>query len=160
MNRRVFTPTDTTDYRSVVIPETVNVAQANPTVTVNPVSITASGSLLDNYQLSGTAMFTVGGSMVSVPGAFAYVAAGSVATIGDGQTEAVTFTPSDTTDYATVSTSVTVNDDAAQDYAASQRQSGQYWLWNSAGEFPAHWQRDIRRRRQHHQRAGGVYVYE
>jgi hypothetical protein len=105
-----FIPTDTTDYTSVSSTVTVNVAQATPTVTVNPVNISY-GTPLDNSQLSGTATFTVGGKSVNVPGTFAYTSAevGTVLNGGNAQTEAVTFTPQDTTDYTTVSSNVTVN---------------------------------------------------
>ena len=90
----------------------MNVAQATPTVTVNPVNI-GFGTALDNTQLSGTATFTVGGNSVTVPGTFSYTSAeaGTVLNGGSGQSKAVTFTPADTTDYATVSSglNVTVN---------------------------------------------------
>ena len=90
---------------------TVNVAQAPPTVvSVNPVNITY-GTALDNGQLSGTASWTVNGSLVPVAGTFTYTsAAGTVLNASNsGQSEAVTFTPTDTTDYTTASATVTVN---------------------------------------------------
>jgi hypothetical protein len=100
-----FIPTDTTDYTSASSTVTVNVAQATPSVTVNAISI-GFGTPLDNTQLSGTA--TVGAN--PVPGAFTFTTAnGTTLNGGNGQTEAVTFTPGDTTDYKTVSTNVTVN---------------------------------------------------
>lgn len=50
------------------------------------------------------------GKTISVPGTFAYTsAAGAVLKPGFWQTENVTFTPTDTTDYAAVTTSVVVN---------------------------------------------------
>ena len=105
-----FIPTDTTDYTSVSSTVTVNVAQATPIVSVNAVNISY-GTPLDNTQLSGT--FTVGGKSVNVPGTFAYTGteAGTVLSKGNGQTEAVTFTPQDTTDYTAVPSglNVTVN---------------------------------------------------
>ena len=104
-----FTPNDTTDYTPASGTVTVNVAQATPTVAINPVTIIY-GTALDNSQLSGTVTSTVDGNSVPVPGTFTYTsAAGSLLNIGNGQTEAVTFTPNDTTDYTTVSSSVTVN---------------------------------------------------
>ncbi len=105
-----FIPTDTTDYTSVSSTVTVNVAQATPKVTVDPVNISF-GTALDNTQLSGTATFTVGGNTVNVPGTFTYTSASAAGTVlngGDGQSEAVTFTPADTTDYATVSSGLNV----------------------------------------------------
>ena len=106
-----FTPTDTTDYTTASATATVNVAQAPPTVvSVNPVNITY-GTALDNGQLSGTASWTVNGSLVPVAGTFTYTsAAGTVLNASNsGQSEAVTFTPTDTTDYTTVSATATVN---------------------------------------------------
>ena len=78
----------------------MNVAQATPTVvSVNPVNITY-GTALANGQLSGTAAWTVNGSPITVAGTFTYTsAAGTVLNASNsGQSEAVTFTPADTTD--------------------------------------------------------------
>jgi hypothetical protein len=87
----------------------VTVSQVTPTVSVSPVNI-ARYTPLANSQLSGTVTWTVGGTSVNVPGTFTYSsAAGTVLSAGLGQTEAVTFTPTDSTDYTTVSTTVTVN---------------------------------------------------
>ena len=95
-----FTPTDTslTPSTGTVI---VNVAKATPTISnVTPVNITY-GTALDNTQLSGTA---------TVPGTFTYTsAAGRVLHAGTGQSESITFIPTDTTDYTSVSSTVTVN---------------------------------------------------
>ena len=64
------------------------------------------GTALDNTQLSGTATSTVNGSTCNVPGTFTYTTnAGIVLNAGNGQIEAVTFTPNDTTDYVTVASS-------------------------------------------------------
>ncbi len=105
-----FTPNDTANYAPVSLTATVNVAQATPTVTsVNAVSIPY-GTALANTQLGGSASYIVKGSTVSVPGTFSYTsAAGSVPSAGSGQSEAVTFTPADATDYATASSTVSVS---------------------------------------------------
>ena len=104
-----FTPTDTTDYSAVSTLVTVNVARATPLPTVNAVNITY-GTALANSQLSGSATFTVNGQSVTVAGSFSYTtAAGTVLNAGNNQVESVTFTPIDTTDYATAGTSATVN---------------------------------------------------
>ena len=105
-----FTPTDTTDYTTTSSTVTVNVARAKPTVTtVNPVNITY-GTALVNSQLSGTATWMVNGASTSVAGTYSYTsAAGTVLRAGNGQAETVTFTPTDTTDYTTASSKVTVN---------------------------------------------------
>ena len=87
----------------------MNVAQATPTVTINPVTIIY-GTALANSQLSGTVTSTVDGNSVAVPGTFTYTSPpSSPLPIGNNQSEAVTFTPTDTTDYTTVSLNVTVN---------------------------------------------------
>jgi hypothetical protein len=81
---------------------TLTIAKATPAVSVNPVNITY-GTALANGQLSGTA---------SAAGTFTYTSAsapGMVLSPGNNQSEAVTFTPTDSTDYNPVSTTVTVN---------------------------------------------------
>ncbi len=106
-----FTPTDTTDYTTASGTVIVNVAQATPTLTVNPVTLIY-GTALNDSQLSGRATFTVGGNPVAIPGAFTFTAPGTDGTllgIGNNQSEAVTFTPDDSTDYTTASSSVTIN---------------------------------------------------
>jgi hypothetical protein len=105
-----FTPNDVTDYTSASTTVPVTVNKATPTsVTVTPVTLTY-GTALANSQLSGTATWTVNGSLVSVPGTFTYTtAAGTVlAASGTAYTENVTFTPSNGTDYTTASTTVPV----------------------------------------------------
>ena len=68
------------------------------------------GTALANSQLSGTATGWLLCATVSVNGEFTYTStAGTVLGAGDGQAEAVTFTPSDETDYSSVSASVVVN---------------------------------------------------
>ena len=83
---------------------------ATPTITLGgPLNITYGTALADG-QLTGTATCTVNGSPVSVAGVFSYTTAGgTVLSAGDGQTENVTFTPTDTTDYTTATGTVTVN---------------------------------------------------
>ena len=105
-----FTPSDTTDYTTASPTVTVNVAQATPTVSVNPVVNLTYGTALANSQLSGTATWVVGGNTVTVAGTLTYTsAAGTVLKAGTGQSEAVTFTPSDTTYYSTASQTLVVN---------------------------------------------------
>jgi hypothetical protein len=107
-----FTPTDTTDYVTQTnLSVTVNVGKATPNVTVNPVNLTY-GTALANSQLSGTATFIVNGTKVSVPGTYRYTSkAGKVLPASaSAYTEQVTFKPTDTTDYVTLTDlSVTVN---------------------------------------------------
>ena len=104
-----FAPNDTTDYAMATSTVLVNVARATPELSVNLVDITY-GAALANGQLSGTATWIVAGQSISVAGTFRYArAAGKVLPAGDGQSEAVTFTPRDATDYTTAATTVIVN---------------------------------------------------
>jgi uncharacterized Zn-binding protein involved in type VI secretion len=71
------------------------------------------GTALDNSQVSGSANWTVNGTVVSVAGTYSYTtAAGTVLSAGT-HTESVTFTPTDNTDYNPVTSSVAVTVNAA-----------------------------------------------
>jgi Ca2+-binding RTX toxin-like protein len=104
-----FMPADSMDYTTVAATVLVNVAQASPLLSVNPVNLTY-GTALANGQLSGITTWTVGGNLLTVPGSFAYTsAAGTVLGAGNGQLESVTFAPTDSTEYDTVSAMATIN---------------------------------------------------
>ena len=104
-----FTPTNTTAYNGATATVMISVDPAAPDVSVNPVNLTY-GTALANTQLGGTATWTVGGNVVTVPGSWTYTsAAGTVPNAGTGQSESVTFTPMDSADYSPVTTIVTVN---------------------------------------------------
>ncbi len=94
-----FTPNKTADFTSASGSVTLQVNQATPKITwTKPAAITY-GTALSSTQLDATA---------SVPGTFVYSpAAGTVLTAG-AQTLSVTFTPTDTTDYATTTDAVTI----------------------------------------------------
>jgi hypothetical protein len=79
----------------------INVAKASPTVTwATPASIVY-GTPLGPTELNATA---------NVPGTFVYTpAAGTVLPAGNGQTLSVLFTPTDTANYTTASTNVSIN---------------------------------------------------
>jgi hypothetical protein len=95
-----FTPTDTTDYTTVTGTVSVTVAKATPTITTQPTASAISyGSALSSSALSG--------GVASVSGAFAWTTPATVPAIGS-QTEGFTFTPTDTTDYNTVTGTVSV----------------------------------------------------
>jgi hypothetical protein len=96
-----FSPTDTTDYTSATATARINVTQATPTINwPNPANIVY-GTALGTTQLDATA---------NVPGTFAYSPnSGSVLSAGNGQALSVTFTPTDSTDYTTASTTVRIN---------------------------------------------------
>ena len=86
----VFTPTDST-YSAATATVQLTVNQATPAITWAALAPIATGTALSATQLDATA---------NVPGAFAYnPAAGNVPAAGTLQLTA-TFTPTDTTDYA------------------------------------------------------------
>ena len=94
-----FTPTDAANYNAVSANVSFTVGKATPVVTwSNPVGITY-GTALSGTQLN---------SVASERGTFSYTpASGSLPGAGN-QTLAVVFTPSDTTNYNTVNSSVTL----------------------------------------------------
>ncbi len=105
-----FTPTDTTDYNIASHSVTINVAKATPDIAwTAPAGITY-GTALSAAQLDATTSWTVAGADGAVAGTFNYTpAAGSVLKTGTGQNLSVSFTPTDTNDYNTISDSVTIN---------------------------------------------------
>jgi hypothetical protein len=108
-----FTPSDTTHYAAASAQVSVNVLQAQvtltPILTMNPVNIVYGTPLADN-QLSGTATVTVNNQTIYVGGTFSFTsAAGTILNAGNGQSEAVTFTPNDVIDYTTATATVMVN---------------------------------------------------
>jgi hypothetical protein len=97
-----FTPTDTTDYAPAVASVQLTVNQATPPIAwATPTAITY-GTALSATQLDATS--PVGGSFVYTP------AVGAIERAGTDKLS-VTFTPADTTDYATATATVqlTVN---------------------------------------------------
>ena len=98
-----FTPTDTTDYYTVAGSVSVTVSKATPTVSAWP---TASAITYGQTLASST----LSGGTASVPGAFSWTTSATAPATGTAS-EGVTFTPTDATDYNTVSgtASVTVN---------------------------------------------------
>ncbi len=99
-----FTPSDTRDYTSASASVQLGVGVASPGLRwSSPPSITY-GTVLSSAQLDATA---------AVPGVFSYTpSAGTVLTSGT-KTLSVTFTPTDTVDYSSASTTVTLAVSAA-----------------------------------------------
>jgi len=96
-----FTPTDTTDYNTATTTVTVTVnGKGTPTVTAWP---TASAIYYDQTLLSSV----LTGGTASVLGTFTWTNSGLIPTAGT-DLESVTFTPNDTTDYSTVTNTVSV----------------------------------------------------
>ena len=112
-----FTPTDTTDYTSVTKTVQITVTQAAPVITWNnPANITF-GTTLSATQLNATA--SVGGTFVYSP------AAGTTPATGT-DTLSVTFTPTDTTDYTSVTKTVQI----------TVTQAAPVITWNNPASIP------------------------
>jgi RHS repeat-associated protein len=92
-----FTPTDTTDYNTAIGTVILTVNKAIPTITWVSPAVIPYWTALSAIQLNATA---------NVPGTFVYSPpAGTIVTV-TLQTLSVTFTPNDTTDYATTTATV------------------------------------------------------
>ena len=88
-----FTPSDTTNYNTVVFSISITVNKANPTINTNPTtSVITYGQTLSNCTLSG--------GSASVEGTFAFSTPSISPNVGTSS-QSVTFTPSDTTNYNT-----------------------------------------------------------
>jgi aryl-phospho-beta-D-glucosidase BglC (GH1 family) len=108
-----FTPTDTTDYNSAIVNVNVPVNQQTPTLTAPTASAITYGQTLASSSLSGGGA-TNAVNNAPVAGTFAFTTPSTVPGVGTNS-ESVTFTPTDTTDYttATVNVNVTVNQQTA-----------------------------------------------
>jgi MBG domain/Bacterial Ig-like domain (group 3)/Putative Ig domain/NHL repeat len=96
-----FTPTDTADYMNATQTVQLTVNKAQPAVNWATPSAISYGTALSATQLNA--------SVTGIPGTFVYTpAAGTVLSAGANQTLSVTFTPTDTTDYASVTQSVQI----------------------------------------------------
>jgi hypothetical protein len=125
-----FTPDDTTDYKVATAQVQLTVNQALPTITWATPAPMADGAALSAVQLDATA---------SVPGAFTYSpAAGAVLPVGTESISA-TFTPTDSTDYATAQASVyiTVNPASGTRTACSAMSTGDIAPLNGFIPFPS-----------------------
>jgi hypothetical protein len=96
-----FVPTDTSNYNNASKNVSINVLKATPTITWNTPADITYGTALSGTQLNASA---------NVPGAFTYTpAAGSIPNAGNGQSLSVDFVPTDSTNYANTSKSVSIN---------------------------------------------------
>ena len=102
----VFTPTDTANFNTVTATVKINVLKATPQITwSNPTDI-VHGTALSSTQLNATASF----QGASLPGTFVYTpSAGTMLNAGQNQLLSVTFTPTDTANFNTVTASVHIN---------------------------------------------------
>ncbi len=95
-----FTPTDTTNYNALTANVSVTVGKATPTITTAPTAsgITYGQTLADS---------TLSGGVASVAGTFAFTTPGAAPVVGTAN-QGVTFTPTDTTNYNTLTANVNV----------------------------------------------------
>ncbi|MBS1799379.1 MAG: hypothetical protein JSS95_06090 [Acidobacteria bacterium] len=94
-----FTPTDTANYSTQTVSDSLVVNKATPVVTWATPSAIANGTALSSTQLNATA---------SVPGSFVYSPAGGTVLPAGTSTLNATFTPTDTTNYATRTATVSL----------------------------------------------------
>jgi len=106
-----FTPTDTTNYNSVTGTVMVTVNKATPSVTAWPMA-----SAITVGQTLGSS--TLSGGSASVAGMFAWTTPSTAPALGT-DTESVTFTPLDSTDYNPVNGTVSVTVNAAAGFTLS-----------------------------------------
>ena len=93
-----FTPADATDYNSVTATNTLTVTQGIPALSWTAPAPVVQGSALSSTQLNATALYGVGGT-------FSYSPDVNTVMNTPGTTIlTATFTPTDTTDYTTAST--------------------------------------------------------
>lgn len=96
-----FTPTDSTNYTTASMDVSINVLKATPTITWNSPADIIYGTPLNDIQLDATA---------SVLGSFTYnPPAGTVLNAGDNQSLLVVLTPTDTENYTTALSEVSIN---------------------------------------------------
>ena len=96
-----FTPTDTATYTTATRKVTIDVTKATPVVTWEDPPSIVHGTALSATQLNATA---------NVAGTFVYTPpAGTVLSLGVGQTLSVTFTPTDLTNYTTATKTVLID---------------------------------------------------
>jgi hypothetical protein len=94
-----FTPSDTTDYTTQIVAVSLTVNQATPNVSWPSPAPVILGTLLSSAQLDATA---------SVPGTFVYTPSLGAVLLTGLNTLSVTFIPTDSIDYASVTSSVTL----------------------------------------------------
>ena len=123
-----FTPTDSADYNSVTGSVTVAVAKATPTITTLP---TASSITLDQA-LSAS---TLSGGAGSVPGSFAFTNPSTVPASNGSYSASITFTPTASTNYNSVTGTVTVTvaSSGGSVGTVSLAQTGQTMCYDSSG---------------------------
>ena len=97
----VFVPTDPDTYTTVIATARINVVAPTPVVTWARPAAIVYGTALSGTQLNATA---------NIPGAFEYIPPiGTLLPVGVEQTLTVTFVPTDSVNYSTISRSVAID---------------------------------------------------
>ena len=107
----VFTPTDSTNYETVTGTITVAVSKATPYIATVPTAAAITyGDTLGASALTGDTVQYSGSDTTTVSGSFAWADATAKPTVSDSNTTTyqVVFIPSDTVNYNTVETAVTL----------------------------------------------------
>ena len=102
-----FTPTDTTDYTTAATTVSLTVNKATPAITWAPAAITY-GTTVAGSESGDTESWVVNGSTVTVAGTSSYSPAGTTLPSAGTTSLSLTFTPTDTTDYTTAATTVSL----------------------------------------------------
>jgi PKD repeat protein len=116
-----FTPTDSTNYTTTSKTATINVLKATPTITwSNPANIT-NLTALSSVQLNAAA---------SVPGTFSYTPTAGTLLEEGTHTLNTTFTPTDSTNYTTVTknVSIIVTGESQEPEPPEELNSSNYWI--------------------------------
>lgn len=113
----VFTPTDTINYETVTRPITVTVSKATPVIVTAPTAnaITYGDTLGVSTLTGGTVQYSDSDS-TTVAGSFAWADSSIKPSVSDSNTTTyqVVFTPSDTVNYNTAATAVTLTVNKAE----------------------------------------------
>jgi hypothetical protein len=94
-----FTPTDATNYSNATATVSITVTKATPTITWPTPADIVYGTALSGTQLNATA---------SVPGTFVYTPAAAEVLSAGAHTLSLTFTPTDATNYANATATVSI----------------------------------------------------
>ena len=117
-----FTPTNTTNYNAVTGTVSVTVAKATPSITTAPTAT----DITSNQTLASS---TLSGGIASVAGTFEFTTTSTAPGVGTAN-QGYTFTPTDATDYNTVTGTVSVTVTDASTHNAETRTECDSYTWN------------------------------
>ena len=144
-----FTPTDTTDYTTAATTVSLTVNKATPTITWSPAAITY-GTTVAGSESGDTESWVVNGSTVTVAGTSSYSPAGTTLPSAGTTSLSLTFTPTDTTDYTTAATTVSLTVNKAT--PTIMWLAGSHHLWHHRGRLGERRYGELGRERVHRDR--------